>query len=78
MSTGDKVILTATGTNATIQFTSGSPFASGTTTINLTSGVPHNETIGGPFVPTPHHFPYTIHCSACQSTVVIPPEMIVP
>jgi hypothetical protein len=78
MKTGDTVIMTATNTNATVQFTNGSPFASGATTINQTSGVQHSETIGGPFGSTPRHFPYTIHCSACQSTVVIPPEMIVP
>jgi hypothetical protein len=73
MKVGDVAVLLAIGTDATLRFTSGSPFASGATTVSLSDGMPDTEVIG--HLGT---FPYKLSCRSCAGSPAGDPEMIVP
>jgi hypothetical protein len=73
-SPGNTVALTAQGTDVTITFTAGSPFA--TPVIHITAGQTTHEPVVNPGT-----FEYKPACSACPSTKgtpPAPPQMIVP
>jgi hypothetical protein len=74
MKPGDTAIMKAEGTGATLDFGTASPFASGVTKITLASGGSQSELVGSTF----GTFTYNVTCDECPSTVVLPPEMIVP
>jgi hypothetical protein len=74
MSPGDSVSLVATNTVATIDFLTGTPFASGDVHIVVRPSTPVREVVARGARGT---YEYTLSCDSCKSSVSNP-KMIVP